>query len=60
MRWPGAGQRGGTRFAKGGRLVAPGLERREYERVCVFGGGRQILVALSTPSGAPGCLIHPR
>lgn len=31
-----------------------------YTCVCVFGGGRQILVALSMPSGARGCLIHPR
>ena len=53
-------------------MVAPGLEQRECERVCVCVCervcvcvcvcvcGRQILVALSTPSGARGCLIHPR
>ena len=33
MAWCWVG--GGTQFAKGGRLVAPGLERRESERVCV-------------------------
>lgn len=27
--------------------------------MCV-GGGREMLVALSTPSGAQGCVIHPR
>lgn len=26
--------------------------------VCLLWGGRQMLLALSTPSGAQGCLIH--
>lgn len=41
-----------------------GRGRRECVRACVrvsgWGAGRQMLVALSTPSGAQGCLIHPR
>lgn len=42
-----------------------GRGRRKCVCACVclrvgLGGGRQMLVALSTPSGAQGCLIHPR
>lgn len=63
MGWPFAGH-WGTWFAKDGRLLAAwfgkeGVSVCVWVCGCVLGGGRQMLVALSTPSGAQGCLIHP-